>query len=221
MKNLIFLFVIVLFFSCANKDTAGAAKAIEATTPQPVAVKTSAPVVAATVAKRDTTPVPKRRYIQDTSRPKNEIKADFPFDISMTLSNRDEVNSEKVLAKNGKPTVLLFWLTTCYPCRMELNAIKQKYAGWKEEADFNFAVISTDFQKNYERYIKRVAKEEWVWDTYHDTNREFRKVIPGALNGLPQTFVFDKDGQIVYHKRKYSSGDEDKLFDVVKGLATK
>ncbi len=220
MKNLIYLFVIVLFFGCANKDTASAAKAIEAKTPtKTAAIQTSTPAVA--VTKRDTTPRPKTRYVQDTSRPKNKIKADFPFDIAMTLSDRTEVNSEKVLAKNGKPTILLFWLTTCYPCRMELNAIKTKYAGWKEEADFNFAVISTDFQKNYERFIKRVAKENWAWDTYHDTNREFRKVIPGALNGLPQTFVFDKNGEIVYHKRKYSSGDEDKLFDVVKGLAAK
>ena len=221
MKNLIYLFVIVLFFSCANKDSASAPKVIEAATTNPIAVKTSAPVATTTIAKRDTTPTSNRRYIQDTSRPKNEIKADFPFDIPMTLSDRTEVNSEKVLAKNGKPTVILFWLTTCYPCRMELNAIKKKYAGWKEEADFNFAVISTDFQKNYEKYIKRVAKENWVWDAYHDTNREFRKVIPGALNGLPQSFVFDKNGEIVYHKRKYSSGDEDKLFDVVKGLAAK
>jgi len=220
MKNLIYLFAIVLFFSCANKDNVGTTKVVEAATPNPIAVKTSAPI-ATTVAKRDTTPIPKRNYIQDTSRPKNEIKADFPFDISMTTSNRDKVNSEKVLAKNGKPTVVLFWLTTCYPCRMELSAIKKKYAGWKEEADFNFAVISTDFQKNYENYITRVAKENWEWDTYHDTNREFRKVIPGKLNGLPQTFVFDKDGEIVYHKRKYSTGDEDKLFAVVKGLAAK
>jgi len=220
MKNLIYLFVIVLFFSCANNEAAGEAKLVETTTPSPVAVKTSTPI-ATTVAKRDTTPIPKRRYIQDTSRPKNQINADFPFDIPMTLSNRTEVNSEKVLAKNGKPTILLFWLTTCYPCRMELNAIKKKYAGWQKEADFNFAVVSTDFQKNYEKFITRVEKEDWAWDTYHDTHREFRKVIPGALNGLPQTFVFDKNGEIVYHKRKYSSGDEDKLFDVVKGLAAK
>lgn len=218
MKNLIYLFVIVLFFSCANNETAREAKIVEATTPSPVAVKASTPIVDS-FTKRDTTP--KRRYIQDTSRPKNQIKADFPFDIPMTLSDRTEVNSEEILAKNGKPTVLLFWLTTCYPCRMELNAIKKKYAGWQKEADFNFAVVSTDFQKNYQKFITRVEKENWVWDTYHDTHREFRKVIPGALNGLPQTFVFDKNGEIVYHKRKYSSGDEDKLFDVVKGLAAK
>ena len=45
------------------------------------------------------------------------------------------------------------------------------------------------------------------------------KVMPAGLNGLPQVFVFDKDGTIVYHKRKYKPGDEDVLFEKVKALA--
>jgi peroxiredoxin len=45
--------------------------------------------------------------------------------------------------------------------------------------------------------------------------------MPGQLNGLPQTFIIDKDGNIVYHKRKYRSGDEDLLFEKVKTIAMK
>ena len=139
----------------------------------------------------------------------------------MTNAKKEILNSEKKLMSNGKPTVVLFWLTTCYPCRMELNAIKKVYPNWKKEADFNLVAISTDFKKNYNNFIKRVEKEEWPWETFHDTNREFRLVMPGALNGLPQTFIFDKNGEIAYHKRKYSSGDETKLFEKVKELAAK
>ncbi len=214
MNKLIFTFVIILLYSCTGKDTSSAAKTIN--TPPPTVVKAQT----STTVQRDTTP-PRSNYIKDTSRPVKQINTSFPFDIPMTHSNRKNVNSENILAKNGKPTILLFWLTTCYPCRMELNAIKKIYPQWKEEADFNFVVISTDFQKNYENFVGRVEKENWAWDTFHDTHREFRKVLPGALNGLPQTFVFDKNGEIAYHKRKYSSGDEHKLFDVVKELASK
>ena len=99
--------------------------------------------------------------------------------------------------------------------------MKKKYAGWQEEADFNFYAISTDFQKNYEKFIAQNKKHQWPWEVYHDTNREFRLVMPGALNGLPQSFILDKNGEIVYHKRKYSSGDEDVLFAKVKELASK
>jgi len=210
MKYLFSLFVIVLLGSCSTSKSN-----------ENVVVKTAnVEVKPAAVIQRDTTPPKKTnsriRYAVDNSRPKDKIKQDFPFDIPMTNSKREKINSELVLKKNGKPTIVLFWLTTCYPCRMELNAIKKKYPQWKKEADFNFVVISTDFQKNYEKFITRVAKEDWAWETYHDTNREFKKVIPGKLNGLPQTFIYDTNGEIVYHKRKYQSGDEDKLFEEVK-----
>ena len=45
--------------------------------------------------------------------------------------------------------------------------------------------------------------------------------MPGQLNGLPQTFILDKEGNIALHKRKYRSGDEDKLYEKVKELAAK
>ena len=115
--------------------------------------------------------------------------------------------------------MLLFWLTTCVPCRYEMKAIAEKYEGWTTQADFNFYAISTDFQKNYEAFKSVVAKNEWGWETYHDTNREFRNIMPGQLNGLPQTFVLDKDGKIAYHKRKYRTGDEDKLFAEIQKLS--
>jgi peroxiredoxin len=131
------------------------------------------------------------------------------------------LNSSEILKSNGKPTVVLFWLTTCVPCRYEMKAIHEKYEGWTEEADFNLIAISTDFQKNYESFVKKVNESGWKWDTYNDVNREFRHVLPGELNGLPQTFIFDKNGEIVYHKRKYRSGDEDALFEKVKSIAMK
>ena len=52
----------------------------------------------------------------------------------------------------------------------------------------------------------------------NDMNREFRRIMPGELNGLPQTFIIDKNGEIAYHKRKYRAGDEDALFAKIKEL---
>ncbi len=159
-------------------------------------------------------------YIVSTSRPKTEIKKEFPYDIDLRTAGEKVQKSSEIFDKN-KPTVLLFWLTTCYPCKIEMKAIKQKYAQWKSETDFNLVAISTDFEKNYGKFQEMVANQGWEWDTYHDFNREFRYVMPGELNGLPQTFVIDKNGEIAYHKRKYYTGDEDKLYAKVKELAAK
>jgi cytochrome c biogenesis protein CcmG/thiol:disulfide interchange protein DsbE len=220
MKNLFSIFVIVFtvaFFSCSDNDISTAAKSNPDAIPK-IAEATLAP--SANIL-RDTNPPRRPNMIVSTARQKNKINGTFPFDISMTNAKKEILNSEKILLSNGKPTVVLFWLTTCYPCRMELNAIKKVYPNWKKEADFNLVAISTDFKKNYHNFIKRVEKEAWPWETFHDTNREFRLVMPGALNGLPQTFIFDKNGEIAYHKRKFSSGDEIKLFEKVKELAAK
>jgi len=146
------------------------------------------------------------------------ISTDYPYNVDLTNADGEALNSSTVFKKNGKPTVVLFWLTTCYPCGLELNALKEKYPKWAEEEDFNFYAVSTDFQKNYGRFQKRVKDSGWAFETYHDTNKKFASVIPGNLNGLPQVFIYDADGNIVYHKRKYSTGDEDKLFAQIKKM---
>lgn len=155
----------------------------------------------------------------DRSRKVELINNKFPFDIPLEDPSQKMWTSDQILPENGKPTVVMFWLTTCYPCRLEMKAIKEKYASWKDEVDFNIVAISTDWDKHVERFAEMSLSEGWPWKAYRDKNREFRKVLPGGLNGLPQTFIFDKKGEIVYHSRKYRSGDEDKLFSAIKTAA--
>lgn len=157
------------------------------------------------------------RYV-DTSRPAQNIKSEYPYDIKIQNAEGDTLFSNDIFSENKKPTVLLFWLTTCGPCRLEMKAISQKYKAWQSEEDFNFYAISIDFPRNYPAFQKKVAENNWPFPAYHDVNREFRKVMPGELNGLPQVFILDKNGEIAYHKRKYSPGDEDKLFEKIKEL---
>lgn len=144
------------------------------------------------------------------------IKTDYPYNIDMKTPDGEVINSSKVFKQNGKPSVVMFWLTTCYPCGLELAAITKKFPQWQEEADFNLYAISTDWPKNAAKFSKRVKSGKWTFEAYHDYNRQFIKEMPAGLNGLPQVFVFDKEGTIVYHKRKYQPGDEDVLFEKVK-----
>ncbi len=164
----------------------------------------------------------KNPYVMtDPARPKSSINTAFPFDIALKSPDGKPHVSSDILKANGKPTVVLFWLTTCYPCRIEMKAIQKNIDQWKKETDFNIVAISTDFEKNFDNFVKMVDDSNWSFDAYWDQNREFRKVMPGQLNGLPQSFIFDKDGNIAYHKRKYSTGDEHKLYAKVKELAAK
>jgi cytochrome c biogenesis protein CcmG, thiol:disulfide interchange protein DsbE len=210
MKNSLILALCLFLGACADNVNQEVGMAVAN-----VSTEAKAPV-------RDTIPPPvSNNVMMDTARPDDKIKKTFPYDIPLKNAKGDLLNSAQALHSNGKPTILLFWLTTCAPCAMEMQAISTKYNQWKKETDFNLIAISTDFSKNYPNFVKRVEEKKWPWQTYIDVDREFRKVMPGELNGLPQTFVLDKNGNIVLHKRKYSTGDEDQLFEQVKALAAK
>jgi thiol-disulfide isomerase/thioredoxin len=158
------------------------------------------------------------RMVTESSRPANQINSVFPFDIELKDSNGVAINSAKLFKKSAKPTVLMFWLTTCGPCKLELAAISQKFESWKKEMDFDFYAISTDFSDRTEQFYNRVKTSKWPFPAYHDFNREFKLVMPGGLNGLPQIFVLDASGAVQYHSRRYMPGDEDKLWEAIKLL---
>jgi cytochrome c biogenesis protein CcmG/thiol:disulfide interchange protein DsbE len=157
-------------------------------------------------------------YIQETSRPENLIKKEFPYDIELKDAQGNVVNSSTLLNNKKKATVLLFWMTTCGPCRRELNAISGKFNQWKTQTDFDFYAISIDFPNRVEQFNKRVVESKWTFPAYHDFNREFRYVMEEGLNGLPQVFVLGNKGKVVYHTKRYLPGDEEKLFSIIKNL---
>lgn len=202
-KNLFFLLTLsFVFFNCHND------KSTLATDATPAVVLVSAE-----------SPVPSQTNLPPGYPLKLPIETNYPYSIDLKTPDGKIVNSSEVLLKNGKSSVIMFWLTTCYPCGLELKAIKEKFPQWQEEADFNLYAISTDFQKNAHKIAQRVEAGGWQFDVYHDFGRKFLSEMPGGLNGLPQVFVFDKKGDIVYHKRRYAKGDEDVLFQKVKELA--
>lgn len=180
--------------------------ACESTNSQPASTTINQPIA-------KTQPTSTKIHLQ-----KAKVEADFPYDIDLKTIEGKIINTKNILKQNGKPTVLLFWLTTCYPCRKELKAIKAVYEDWQKEEDFNFIAVSTDFEKNYGAFVQRVKESGWQFESFYDYQRGFRHVLPGGLNGLPQTFIFDKSGEIIYHKRKYLPGDENKLFAKIKEL---
>ncbi len=212
MKLIVFALSVLIFTACQPQAEA---------TINETATILPAKAGATKVARDSVKPQRKQHYLVDNSRQLDQMVQVFPFDIDITSATGKPLNSETAFQANGKPTILLFWLTTCYPCRVELEAIKQNYPAWKKETDFNLFAVSTDFPTNYEKYLGMVKKNDWPFPAFHDTNREFRKVMPGGLNGLPQVFVLNAAGEVVYHKRRYSTGDEHKLYAKVKELAMK
>lgn len=141
----------------------------------------------------------------------------FPFDIP--LLNVDSVfvgSSKDVLAtpKKGKkqPTVIAFWLTTCMPCHRELATYTEKYEEWQKQANFRLLAISIDFPNRFQQIGQITREKKFPFEVYWDRDRQFRSVMPGELNGLPQVFIFDKEGNLAYRHKGFRPGDELELF---------
>jgi thiol-disulfide isomerase/thioredoxin len=141
----------------------------------------------------------------------------FPFGINLLTPDSAIVNTDKLL-QTGKPTVLAFWLTTCMPCQAELGAYARNFSEWEQQAGFRLLAVSIDFEERFVQ-VKKMAKEKnWPFPVYWDRDRVFKTILPGGLNGLPQVFLFDKNGALVWQHKKYAPGDETMLFEKIKGL---
>lgn len=164
-------------------------------------------------------PPTNQHYVISTARQENKIQKQFPYDIDVKGADGKVINSAELFKNNDKPLVLLFWLTTCFPCRMEMEGISKNFSDWQKQVDFRLVAISTDFQENYPNFVKRVTENNWPFEAYNDLNREFSMVMPGNLNGLPQLFILDKSGNILFHKKGYIPGDEQNLLEKIKEIA--
>ena len=102
----------------------------------------------------------------------------YPFNVEIMNKDGHSISSAERL--ENKPTVMLFWLTTCGPCKREINALKSAVPQWQKEYDFDIVLISRDFEKNWERVWTLKDEMSWNFDTYIDKNRKFGELLPGT-----------------------------------------
>ncbi|MCC6281523.1 MAG: TlpA family protein disulfide reductase [Saprospiraceae bacterium] len=152
-------------------------------------------------------------YAQQQAQPTQP----FPFSVTLTQTDSSELDSRKVF-ETGKPTVVSFWLTTCMPCLAEFAAYTKNYADWKQQTDFNLLGISLDFPGRFNKIAPMAAEKKWPFPVYWDRIRAFKQIMPGGLNGMPQVFLFDKTGKLVWQHKGYSPGMEQVLFEKIKAL---
>lgn len=132
-------------------------------------------------------------------------------------NGKGETISTQSLTERKVPLIVSFWSTTCKPCIMELNAMNDLLEEWKEEADFDVVAISIDDTRSASR-AKALASGNG-WDNFivlYDKNQEFKRALNVSM--APHTFIFDKDGEIVYSHVGYTPGTEQEYIEKIKSL---
>jgi len=125
------------------------------------------------------------------------------------------VNIEEY-GKKGKVTVISFWATWCSPCKKELDAIADVYDDWKKKYNIDFIAITIDDARGLAKVKPMVKEKGWEYTILSDANKDLQNAM--NFQTVPQTFLLDKKGNIVYTHSGYVAGDEFELEKKIKGL---
>jgi peroxiredoxin len=129
--------------------------------------------------------------------------------------NGETVNIQEY-GKSGKITVLSFWASWCAPCKRELDAIAELYPEWQEQYDVNVVAITIDNARAIAKVRPIVEQKAWPFEVLSDANQELQQAL--NFQAIPQTYVVDTNGEIVYEHSGYQPGDEYELEEIIAGL---
>jgi thiol-disulfide isomerase/thioredoxin len=92
----------------------------------------------------------------------------------------------------GKPAVVEFWATWCPPCRKSIPHLNELNAKYKAKG-LNIIGISDEKQDVVDSFRKTLPMEYTV--ALDDGGKLGEKF---GITGIPQAFIVDKDGKIVW-----------------------
>ncbi|MBK9735988.1 MAG: TlpA family protein disulfide reductase [Saprospiraceae bacterium] len=138
----------------------------------------------------------------------------FPS-INIKTIDGKTVNTNEYTSK-GKITVVSFWATWCTPCKRELDAINEVYADWVEKYDIQLLAITIDDARGLTKVPATIQSKGWEFTVLADSKQELQQAL--NFQTIPQTFLLDQKGEIVYAHNGYSPGDELKLEEKIAAL---
>jgi peroxiredoxin len=145
------------------------------------------------------------------------VKDKLPAVDVKTLDG-ESINIQE-FGENGKITVISFWATWCLPCKKELDAIAEMYPEWQEDYDMELVAITIDNARGLSKVRPMVEEKGWEFEILSDAGENLKRAL--NFQTVPQTFLINQAGEIVYAHSGYAPGDEFELEDKIKKLAGK
>ena len=106
----------------------------------------------------------------------------------------------------GKITIVSFWATWCTPCKRELDVLNELYSEWVEKYDIQLLAITIDDARGLAKVPSMVQTKGWEFTVLADSKQELQQAL--SFQTIPQTFLLNGKGEIVYAHNGYNPGDE-------------
>ncbi len=141
----------------------------------------------------------------------SQSKGQNNIDFSISLLSDEKVKLSEIYSSG--PTLVTFWALWCKPCRAEMKILNELYKKYFSQG-FNILAINQDTQRSSEKvksFVESIGVEYMV---ALDLNKEFSEMF--NVQVIPLSFLFDRNGKIVYRHTGYLPGDEHGLEEEVK-----
>jgi thiol-disulfide isomerase/thioredoxin len=136
----------------------------------------------------------------------------FP-DVQLKTMDGKTVNTSDIIAKN-KYTFVSFWATWCGPCKREMDAISEVYTSWKNDYGLEVVAISIDDVRGAAKIPALVKQKAWEYTILIDGNASLQQIL--NFSSIPQSYLLDQNGNIIYAHSGYSPGDEFQIEEKIK-----
>ncbi|MDP2161276.1 MAG: TlpA disulfide reductase family protein [Flavobacterium sp.] len=116
------------------------------------------------------------------------------LDFELKSENGNLINTKNY---RGKLLFVDFWASWCMPCRKQMPDIVEIYNQYKEQ-DFRILAVSLDSEKDRQKWLSAIKKENATWDNVLETG-EFSGKVAKMYNiqSIPSNFLIDEQGIII------------------------
>ena len=120
-----------------------------------------------------------------------------------------EAYEKRIAELKGYPVVVNVWASWCGPCRYEFPVLQELSARYGKRVAF----LGVDAEDDAEAAQAFLEEEPVPYPSYSDPGKEVLDSLD-AYGGLPDTAIYDREGELVYLKQGPYTEDSELVADV-------